>query len=81
MSLLCCHGGPMDGAWVQRASILSGYYESQVVSVMQTIEVAPFDARDWINEWTLRDGQYMVRYRSEGDRLVYESCRLVRHGR
>lgn len=71
----------MDGAWVARASILNGYFESQVVGIMQTTVVAPFDARDWVNEWTIRDGQYMVRYRCEGDRLVYESCRTVRCGR
>ena len=81
MSLLRCYGGPMDGAWVSRAGIASGYYESQIVSIMQTIEVAPFDARDWVNEWTNRDGQYTVRYRSEGDRLVYESCKVVKFGR
>lgn len=70
----------MDGAWVHQLNLSKGYFEGQVVAVMRTVEMVPFDYRDWINEWTAKDGQVWARYRQENGRLVFESSWSVKQG-
>lgn len=70
----------MDGAWVHEQNLSKRYFECQVISVMRTVEMIPFDYRDWVNEWTTKDGQYWARYRHEGGRLIFESSWLVKYG-